>query len=111
MDGPVKITKVGAEVKSSPPILEGNSRKPRTKTVRSFPKGILKPVRDPSKQPPIKRGKTTVRIRFESNKKHPKLTRKQKNRKLKELGIGGNLPDNLKDEVLKAGMEAGLISR
>jgi hypothetical protein len=103
----VKITKVGAEPKILIPKLE--SKKP--KTIRSFPKGILKPVRNPSKQPPIKRGKTTVRIRFESNKKHPKLTRKQKNRKLKELRIGENLPDNLKDEVLKAAIQAGLISR
>lgn len=107
MEGPVKITKVGAEPKILIPKLE--SKKP--KTIRSFPKGILKPVRNPSKQPPIKRGKTTVRIRFESNKKHRKLTRKEKKQKLKQLRIGENLPDNLKDEVLKAGMEAGLISR
>jgi hypothetical protein len=105
MEGAVKITKVGAEPKILIPKLE--SKKP--KTIRSFPKGILKSVKNPSKQPPIKRGKTTVRIRFKS-KKHPELTRNQEKEKLKELGIGGNLPRNLQKEVLKAAMEAGLIS-
>ena len=39
------------------------------------------------------------------------MTRKQKRQKLKELRIGEKLPEELQVEVLKAGMEAGLISR
>lgn len=113
MDGPVKITKIGAEPKSSPPILEGSSKKSKRKTLRTFPRGILKPVTNPSKQPPIKKGlrRITIRLGIKKRPSLEKMTRKQKRQKLKELRIGEKLPEELQVEVLKAGMEAGLISR
>jgi hypothetical protein len=126
-DGPITITKVGG----TPPPQQAASRpKPVRKTMRTYPRGILKagappkgikPVRDPAKSPPVAAGrKSTLRILTE---KGIRRRRETIHKKVKTMPIGAvretlrrsglpisdKTPPHIAKEILEGGMEAGMI--
>jgi hypothetical protein len=121
MDAPVKITKLGEEKKVAvvtPSIVAGK----RSKTMRTFPKGILKikGVQNPTKSAPLKRGtrKQTISLttqKGDRNRKHTirKRISKMSDQKVKDVliknGMSGGLPAQYNRETLIGGIEAGLI--
>ena len=140
MDGdykPIKITKMGddpkpvtkterALVADHSPAIGGKRRK---KTVKTYPRGILKtskvkikPVADPAKHPPIKKGlrKHTVRLLSDSGVSQRRKTIKQKldrmsDQKIKEVAMKaglskGNAPPALLRQIVEGGMISGFVS-
>lgn len=122
MDAPVKITKLGEEKKvavvTSQPVVAGK----RSKTMRTFPKGILKikGVQNPTRSPPLKRGtrKQTISLttqKGDRNRKHTirKRISKMSDQRVKDVlikhGMSGGLPAQFNRETLIGGIEAGLI--
>lgn len=136
MDAPVKITKVGGDDKPSKiekelvstykPIEVGGKKKP--KTLKTFPRGILKktakikPVADPARHPPLKKGmkKHTIRLLSDSSVSHRRKTIKHKiskmsDAKVREVAVRsglskGNAPPALLRKMVEGGMMAGFIS-
>jgi hypothetical protein len=135
MDEKVVITKMGSEPSPSKipvkpiedPKLEGGNK--RKKSLRTFPRGILKtvklkikPVADPAKPPPLKKSMTkrTIRLLTDKNVNDRRKTIKQKVEKLKdgkvrELVIKhklskGNGPTSLLRQILEGGMLSGFVS-
>ncbi len=131
-DAPITITKVGG---TPPPPQHAATRKvvPKVvkKTMRTFPRGIMKrggaapkgiaPVRDPAKSPPIAAGrKSTLRILTE---KGAAKRRETIHKKVKSMPIGAvrdtlrrsglpisdKTPPHIAKEILEGGMEAGMI--
>jgi len=127
MPDPVKIIKVGGP----PPQVAATRHKPVRKTMRTFPRGVLKrggappkgiaPVRDPAKSPPIAAGrKSTLRILTE---KGVRRRRETIHKKVKSMPIGAvretlrrsglpiseKTPPHIAKEILEGGMEAGMI--
>jgi hypothetical protein len=119
----VKIVKVGgdAPVPEPPkPVTAG-----RKKSMRTFPRGILKKhtikaVRDPAKAPPLKKTKGTLRILTEKGvrlrRQHIKKTvRSMPDSKVREtlkkagMPISSKTPSDLAKEILEGGVEAGMI--
>ena len=119
----VKIVKVGGEMRvpvQAKPVIAG-----RKKSMRTFPRGILKKhtikaVRDPAKAPPLKKTKGTLRILTERGVRMRRQTIKKTVRNmpdikvretLKKAGmpISPNTPPDLAKEILEGGMEAGMI--
>ena len=125
-----KIVKVGD---TSPPPQSGSTRKaaPKAvkKTMRTFPRGVLKkggvkgmqPVRDPAKSPPVASGrKSTLRILTE---KGVAKRRETIHKKVKSMSVGAvretlrrsglpisdKTPPHIAKEILEGGMEAGMI--
>jgi hypothetical protein len=113
----LKITKVGKDEPS--PTL-------RKKTMKTFPRGVLKktmkakiePVRDPAKPPPLKEG--TLRILTPSGENNRRKTIKNRVKGMKRaevrqilsenrINLNPKTPDNLAKEILEGGLEAGLI--
>lgn len=97
--------------------------------MKTFPKGILKktakikPVRDPAKAPPTKKGvrKHTVRVLTEKGAELRRKTIRQKIHKLKEEEVRAKLqkagvshnpktPLPVLQDMLEGGVEAGMIS-
>lgn len=101
--------------------VEGGKKR---KTLKTYPRGILKtskirPVADPAKHPPFKKGsrKHTVRLATDSNR--PKTIKKRvlrmSDNKIKEIAIKsglskGNAPVSLLRQMVEGGMIAGFIS-
>jgi hypothetical protein len=123
----VKIVKVGGEVPTPKPTPE--PAKPtsggRKKSMRTFPRGILKKhtikaVRDPAKAPPLKKTKGTLRILTEKGvhlrrQNIKKTIRNMPDAKVREtlkkagMPISSRTPPDLAKEILEGGMEAGMI--
>jgi hypothetical protein len=120
----VKIVKVGDTAPM--PTAAG-----RTKTVKTFPRGILKggktaknkiqPVRDPAKPPPINpKKKATLKILTEKGaekrrKRIKKTVRSMPDSKVRSvlrasgLPVSDKTPSHIAKEILEGGMEAGMI--
>lgn len=122
MDAPVKITKLGQEDPKVQPKPTGSSRK---KTLKTFPRGILKVkgVSDPAKSPPIRKTarQHTISILTEKGaKRHRKTIHKKvkslSNEKVKQLvekhGLlkNKNTPVSIQRDMLEGGAIAGFIS-
>lgn len=127
MPDPVKIIKVGGP----PPQVAATRTKPVRKTMRTFPRGVLKkggttpkgiaPVRDPAKAPPVVAGrKSTLRILTEKGvhrrrERIRKTVKAMSDSKLREtLRRGGypisdKTPRRIAEDILEGGMEAGMI--
>lgn len=120
-DGPSK-TEV-ALVSENKPVSAGKRRK----SIKTFPRGILKtakirPVSDPAKHPPIKKGsrKHTIRLLSDSAVSHRRKTIKKRvskmsDAKVREVAIksglsNGGAPPKLLREIVEGGMIAGFIS-
>jgi hypothetical protein len=123
MDKKVVITKLG----DTPKVI---SKEPK-KTIRTFPRGILKRssklhlkgVADPAKSPPLKKGmkKHTLRLLTEKGmKKHRKTMKnriaKMSDAKVKEtvqtagLVTNPNTPPEISRQILDNAISAGFIS-
>lgn len=133
MDAPVKITKIGSEPSKtekalvetkqvvSMPSLDGGKKR---KTLKTFPRGILKtakikPVSDPAKHPPLKKGTKRHTIKLMSDTHRRKTIRhkvsKMSDSKVRELAMKaglskGNAPIPLLRETVEGAMIAGFIS-
>lgn len=133
MDEPkVVITKIDREEASTPKPpaatlsskLDGGKKR---RTLKTFPRGILKtakirPVSDPAKHPPVKKGskKHTIRLLSDSTVAHRRKTIKKRvskmsDSKVRELAMKsglskGNAPPKLLREIVEGGMIAGFIS-
>lgn len=107
------------------PSLEGGKKK--RKTLKTYPRGILKtakikPVSDPAKHPPIKKGskKHTIKLLTDSGASQRRKTIKKKlskmsDSKIRELAMKaglskGNAPPTLLRDMVEGGMIAGFIS-
>lgn len=133
MDAPVKITKIGSEPSKtevalvetkkqvSMPSLDGGKKR---KTLKTYPRGILKtakikPVSDPAKHPPLKKGTKRHTIKLMSDTHRRKTIRqkvsKMSDSKVKEIAMRaglskGNAPVSLIRDMVEGGMIAGFIS-
>lgn len=101
--------------------IEGGKKR---RTLKTFPRGILKtarikPVADPAKQPPLKKGsrKHTIRISSDSHRRKTikKKLSKMSDVKVKELAVKsglskGNAPPALLRQMVEGGMISGFIS-
>lgn len=123
---PLKIVKVGGEdiPLSKLPIKPVEDIRLTTggkkhKTIKTFPRGILKGTSNPSKHPPIK--KHTIRLitdkGFNSRKKTIKRKiAKMSDQKVKEVAMKSGLikstsmPTKMVREILEGGMVAGFVS-
>jgi hypothetical protein len=124
------IRKIDEEMKSTPikpvenPKLSGGKKR---KTLKTFPKGILKtakikPVADPAKHPPVKKGSKRHTIRLLTDldvSRHRKTIKKKISRmsdhRIRDLAVKtglskGNAPTKLLREIVEGGMIAGFIS-
>ncbi len=127
-EGPkITIKKVDVEEEKTPikpvsnPKLEGGKRR---KTLKTYPRGILKtakirPVTDPAKSPPLKKGsrKHTIRITSDSHRRKTikRKISKMPDSKVKEIAIKsglskGNAPTPLLRQMVEGGMLSGFIS-
>jgi hypothetical protein len=127
----VTITKVGMVPKqlTITPELTAAARPTRKATMKTYPKGVLKktakikPVRDPAKAPPFKKGvrKHTVRVLTEKGIESRRKTIRQSVKhmkdedvraKLRRAGVSHNpkTPPHVLRDILEGGMEAGMIS-
>ncbi len=132
-DAPIKIVKVGdtpaqqaAARKTTAKVVPKVSKK----TMRTFPRGILKkrggapglkPVSDPAKSPPVVAGrKSTLRILTEKGaaKRRETIHKKVKSMsagtvretlRRSGLPISDKTPPHIAKEILEGGMEAGMI--
>jgi hypothetical protein len=120
-----KIQKIGQEAEAPAPPIPAARIAGRKRTMRTFPKGILKgtikAVRDPAKAPPIKKShKGTLRIMtekgIEKKRKYIKktirnLTDRRVREELKKAGmpVSEKTPAHIAKEILEGGMEAGMI--
>jgi hypothetical protein len=119
-----KIQKVGQEDTSPAP--PSPSKAGRKKSMRTFPRGILrttvKGVRDPAKAPPIRKSamRGTLRIMtergIEKRRKHIKKTvRNMPDRRVRDelkkagMAVSEKTPAHIAKEILEGGMEAGMI--
>ena len=124
----VKIVKVGQDAPvptPTPTPLPKASVAGRKKSMRTFPKGILKKhtikaVRDPARAPPMKKTKGTLRILTEKGiharrQRIKKTVRTMPDHKVREtlkkagMNVSYNTPPELAKEILEGGMEAGMI--
>lgn len=117
-------------VKVDGPAPKATSKPTTKKTMRTFPRGVLKkggapkgikPVRDPASPPPVNPGrKSTLRILTESGARrrretihkkvksmHPDEVRKTLRRS--GLPVSDKTPPHIAKEILEGGMEAGMI--
>lgn len=125
----IKITKVGGDNLAPPSVkAESVSSKPngaRRKTMRTFPRGVLKikPVADPAKPPPLRKTakRNTIAILTEKGAKRHRKTIKNKvdslsNEKVKQLvekkGLlkNKNTPVSLMRHMVEGAAVAGFIS-
>jgi hypothetical protein len=109
------------------PKLEGGKKK--RKTLKTYPRGILKtskvkikPVSDPAKHPPIKKGlrRHTIRLLTDSGVSQRRKTIKQKlarmsDQKVREIAMKaglskGNAPPILLRQIVEGGMISGFVS-
>lgn len=98
----------------------------KSKTLKTFPKGILKtkirPTRDPARNPPLKRTmrRHTIRIMTDGKVKNIKKTIKNRISKMKDQdvivlakknGLSDKTPVPLLREIIEGGVIAGFISQ
>jgi len=127
----VKIIKAD----SSKPVLTiqepqtATARPQRKATMKTYPKGVLKktakikPVRDPAKAPPFKKGvrKHSVRVLTEKGIESRRKTIRAKIKSMKDDEVRERLrrakvshnpktPPHVLRDILEGGMEAGMIS-
>jgi hypothetical protein len=120
---------------SSKPVLTiqepqtATSRPVRKATMKTYPKGVLKktakikPVRDPAKAPPFKKGvrKHSVRVLTEKGIESRRKTIRIKIKSMKDDEVQERLrrakvshnpktPPHVLRDILEGGMEAGMIS-
>ena len=120
-----KLGDVAEKQLKETPTIESKVGKGRRKTMRTFPKGILKikGVKDPAKSPPLKKTskRHTIQIMTEKGAKHRRKTiRKQvagmSDDKVKMLveknGLlkNKNTPPSLMRDMLEGGAIAGFLS-
>ena len=134
MSTKVVITKAGSEVPPPPPIAppppaRPGARRRITGRTKTYPAGILKktakikPVRDPAKAPPFRKGirKHTVRVLTEKGiesrrrtirHKVGRMSEPQLRERLQKAGISHNpkTPPNVLRAMVEGGAEAGMIS-
>ena len=118
----VKITKLGTDIPSPP---KQASAGPKRKTMRTFPRGVLKVkgVKDPSKSPPLKKSVRNHTIKLMTDvgtRKYRKTVRKRLSKmspeKVKMLadkhGLlkNKNTPPALMRDMVEGGVIAGFIS-
>lgn len=103
--------------------------RPVRKTMKTYPKGVLKktakikPVRDPAKAPPFKKGvrKHSVRVLTEKGIESRRKTIRNKIKSMKDDEVRERLrrakvshnpktPPHVLRDILEGGMEAGMIS-
>jgi hypothetical protein len=118
-----KIVKVGGSHTVSKPV--------KKKTMRTYPRGVLKkggsppkgikPVRDPASPPPLAAGrKATLRILTEKGMSRRRETIRRKVKAMSAgtvretlrksgLPISDKTPAHIAEEILAGGMEAGMI--
>ena len=119
------VTKVGSEPSTPAPVPAAGKRK----TLKTFPRGILKTakiraVSDPAKAPPLRKSskKHTIRIITEKGNRHRRKTIKRKVAKMSDESVKSmviksgllkntNTPVPLMREMLEGGMVAGFISQ
>lgn len=102
------------------PVTVGSKR---NKTLRTFPKGILKGVKDPAKSPPLRTGmkKHTIRLFTDKGSRKHKKTLRKKIAKMSDEKIrmlvskhgllkNPNTPTAVMRDMLEGGMVAGFIS-
>ena len=96
----------------------------KRKTLKTYPRGILKtakikPVSDPAKHPPLKKGsrKHTIRLLTDTHRRKTikRKISKMSDSKVKELAVKsglskGNAPPALLRQMVEGGMVAGFIS-
>lgn len=107
------------------PVSESKAGKGRRKTMRTFPRGILKVkgVKDPAKSPPLKKTarKHTIQIMTEKGARHRRKTIRRQiagmsNEKVRALveknGLlkNKNTPTELMRDMLEGGAIAGFLS-
>jgi hypothetical protein len=124
----LKITKVDEDEKVTPAPVAAGVRK----TVRTFPRGILKSSKtkmilkgttDPAKSPPIKKSmkKHTIRLLTDKGARHHRKTIKRRVSKMSDEKVksivlksgilkNANTPVSMMREMLEGGMIAGFIS-
>ena len=127
----VKIIKAD----SSKPVITieepqtATARQQRKATMKTYPKGVLKktakikPVRDPAKAPPFKKGvrKHSVRVLTEKGIESRRKTIRAKIKSMKDDEVRERLrrakvshnpktPPHVLRDILEGGMEAGMIS-
>jgi hypothetical protein len=130
MSDKVKIVKVGAESASSPPSHPAPPKKKVKKSMKTYPRGVLKGgktakqkvkiegVRDPAKAPPVR--KSTLRILTEKGAEHRRKQIKHTVRNmpihrvretLQKAGVpvSNKAPPEIARDILEGGMEAGMI--
>jgi hypothetical protein len=122
---PVKIVKVGQVAAAAPAPISAGARR---KTMKTYPRGVLKrkggatikAVQDPTKSPPLKSNKGTLRILTEKGASKRRKTIKQTvrampDRKVRDvlrkngMPVSEKTPTELAKEILEGGMEAGMI--
>ena len=124
----IKITKIGQDEPPSAPAPTAGKKQP--KTMRTYPRGVLKhktlkikAVADPSKAPPVKKSmrKHTIRLITDKGENRHRKTIKRKVSRMtdKEVDMlitkhnllkNPKTPAKLKREMLKGAMLAGFIS-
>lgn len=129
MSDKVIITKVGG-TGPSPPTKGAAKPKVPKKTMRTYPRGVLKkggappkgltPVRDPAKPPPVKAGRKTLKILTEKGiaKRRETIHKTVKSMPIESvrktlrqsgLHVSEKTPPHIAKEILEGGMEAGMI--
>jgi hypothetical protein len=127
----IKIHKVGGDSTPPPPKV-AKKKQTAKKSMRTFPRGILKKggktgrsavkiegVRDPAKPPPVR--KSTLRILTDKGVEKKRQTirktvRNMSSHKVREtlaksgIKVHPKTPDHLAKEILEGGVEAGFIS-
>ena len=125
----IKITKMDDSPSKSPPELAKTDGGKKKKSVKTYPRGIMKtakvkikPVSDPAKHPPLKKfmKKHTIRLLTDSGIHHRRKTIKRKidkmsDSKVKEMVIKAGLskgsgPPYLLRQILEGGMLSGFVS-
>ena len=126
MDDDTPPSKTEKELVSTYKPIDVGGKKKR-KTLKTFPRGILKtakikPVADPARHPPLKKGmkKHTIRLLSNSSVSHRRTTIKHKiskmsDSKVREVAVKsglskGNAPPALLRKMVEGGMMAGFIS-
>ena len=122
------ITKVDSETKKIPPPLSTTTGGKNAKTMKTFPRGVLKKtqkvvlkaVSDPAKSPPLKRKHTIRLITGKGENRHRKTIKhrisKMSDKQVDDLVIkhkllnNSNTPAKLKREMLKGAVLAGFVS-
>lgn len=127
---PVVITRVDHVAPTTPLSSAGSKHATRRRSMRTFPKGILKrgggttikAVRDPAKAPPSRKlaTKGTLRILTEKGmqKRRSNIKKTVKNMsdakvretlKNSKMAVNDKTPPHIARDILEGGMEAGMI--